>query len=144
MAWGRVQEKGSASRPLTCFWLRDPSCARVGWPVQLALLLFLAGEQRGPGWGTQRSQKASASCCGVLRAALDHFLWPLKLRGVCSFQDLCRPASLPYRQFVEENRCSRIVGYRHIHFPGNQNLVSLKTKVHLIPLRMFWLAVSGF
>lgn len=30
---------------------RDPSCARVGWPVQLALPLFLAREQRGPGWG---------------------------------------------------------------------------------------------
>ena len=31
-----------------------------------------------------------------------------------------------------------------MNFPGNQNSVSLKTEVHLTPLRRFWLTGSGF
>lgn len=67
-------------------------------------------------------------------------------RVLGSSQGLCQPASVPSTQLVEEHRCSGISG-NHIvqmNFPGNQYLVSLKTEVHLIPLRMFWLADSGF
>lgn len=118
----------------------------MGRPAQLALPPFLAREQRGPGWGAWRNHRPSASCWGGRWAAVGCFLWPLQLKGTNFSPSLCRPASHLYGQLVEENKYSRTSGYHFIQvsFPGNQNLVSLKTKVHLIPLRVLWLAVSVF
>ena len=59
---------------LTYFWLRARSHARAGWPVPLAWPLLLAGVQGGPGRGSQRSRRASASCCGGLQAVVGHFV----------------------------------------------------------------------
>lgn len=85
LRWGGRAGEGDCIWVPGSPWPRDSSCAWVGRPVQLALSLFLAREQRGPGRGARRNHRASTSCWGGLWAAGECFLWARQLRSPVFF-----------------------------------------------------------
>lgn len=79
----------------------DSSCTRVGRPAQLVWPLFLAREQGGPGWGSQRKRRArprAGVAAGQPWAVLS--LRPAHLKGTGSSQGLCSPAAHLHGQQV--------------------------------------------
>lgn len=130
---------GSVSGLLTCFWLRVPSRARAGWPGPLAWPLLGRGRREAQA-GALREAAGPQPLAEVASRRLWAVSWSFASgTALGSSPGLCPPAPLPSTQLLEEHRCSGISGYRIIrmNFPGNQNSVSLKTEVHLTPLRMY-------
>lgn len=135
---------GSVLGLLTYFWLRAQKTSRLARASGLASLGRVQEAQAG---AREKSQGLS-----LLLWWPSVRLWAVSWsfesgRVLGSSQGLCQPASVPSTQLVEEHRCSGISGNHIIQmnfFQETNTGFPEKTEVHLIPLRMFWLADSGF
>ena len=100
MVQGRVQEPGSVSGLLTCFWLRVRSRARAGWPGPLAGPLLGPGRREAQA-GALRGAAGPRPLSEVASGRLGAVPWSFESgTALGSSLGLRRPAPLPSAQLA--------------------------------------------